>query len=403
MRIVLVAPFAANPKGTVKVRMVPIAKELTKNNHQVFIIIPPYDNPSHSGLEYKDGAIDVINIKFFDYPILRYLLTQINIIIKIFQLKPQIIYTFKPKGHSGLFTMIYIFLKKIGFFKRTKILVDMDDWEGYGGFNDYYMKHKVYPKYMLDFFDFQERYIPPRANLVTVASKMLIKRALQIGVKSKKILYIPNSFDLKKKNQRGKPDVLKKKLGLNKTRIILLYTRFFEFDVIKIIQILKKVSDFYNEEVKLLVVGKGEFNEELKLKELALREGLADSIIFVGWINFEELTDYLEIADVAIYPFEKTLLNESKCPGKLAELMSLGKAIVADDVGQISEYIIHNESGLLVDPKDPDAFGLSVINILKNDEVGKSLGINAKKRIEAHNWRDLTTGLIHEIEEWKKK
>ncbi len=51
-----------------------------------------------------------------------------------------------------------------------------------------------------------------------------------------------------------------------------------------------------------------------------------------------------------------TPLNRAKCPGKLIELMKSGRAIVANKVGQIAEYIEDQKSGILVDSADPSDF-----------------------------------------------
>jgi glycosyltransferase involved in cell wall biosynthesis len=95
---------------------------------------------------------------------------------------------------------------------------------------------------------------------------------------------------------------------------------------------------------------------------------------------------------VAIYPFKDTLLNRAKCPGKLVELMSLGKAIVADKVGQIAEYIQDEKSGILVEPEDTRTFAQSLIRVLEDAELRKKLGQNARERIwRSFNWNELVS------------
>ena len=93
------------------------------------------------------------------------------------------------------------------------------------------------------------------------------------------------------------------------------------------------------------------------------------------------MPNYISIADVAIYPFADTLINRTKCPVKLTELMRLGLPIVADRVGQIQEYIEHKVSGLLNDPADDNAFSQNVVELLKNKPLSNKLGSNARNRI----------------------
>ena len=61
MKIVMVAPFSVYPKGTVPIRMLPIAKTLAERGNEVQIVVPPYDNISESGREYEIDGIDIVN------------------------------------------------------------------------------------------------------------------------------------------------------------------------------------------------------------------------------------------------------------------------------------------------------------------------------------------------------
>jgi glycosyltransferase involved in cell wall biosynthesis len=100
---------------------------------------------------------------------------------------------------------------------------------------------------------------------------------------------------------------------------------------------------------------------------------------------------YLNIGDVAIYPFDDTPLHRAKCPEKLVELMVARRAIVANRVGQIAEYIQNGESGILVDPNDTTNFALSIVKILKDSVLKKKLGMNCRSRIlNSFNWAKLT-------------
>lgn len=380
MRISIVAPFAIRPKGTVSVRILPIAKTLVKRGHEVAIIIPPYDNLSHSGVEYEIDGVKICNVVFRDLKVVKYVLTPLKIVGKIFSSKPDVVYVFKPKGYSGLVAMFLATVKRLGFVKDFRVVLDADDWEGYGGFNDYYLANSTYPKLMLDFFDFQERWIPGRVDAITVASKTLKKRYLR-WVSPSKVFYVPNGAGSLRSDVKSKDvDALKKKLNLENTPIILLYTRFFEYRIQKVVEVLKRVKEELSN-VKLLIVGKSEFGEEEELKHTVAREELGDSVVFAGWIQPADLPEYLAVGDVAIYPFDDTTLNRAKCPGKLVELMAAGKAIVADRVGQIEEYIEDGKSGILVDSNDVEMFSSNVVKILRDRPLRKTLCENAQKRI----------------------
>jgi glycosyltransferase involved in cell wall biosynthesis len=393
MRIVMIAPFAMYPKGTFQIRMLPIAKRLHKNGHDVLIVVPPYDNISQSGLAYEIDGVQVQNIIFTDISVLKYFLALLRIVKKTIAFKPDVIYFFKPKGYSGLAAMFMSTMRHLGLLgKQIRLILDTDDWEGYGGFCDLYMKYSIYPKHILDFFDFQERWIPKRMDAITVASLALKEQMLMNDIPLKKIFYVPNGVSEQPRYVSNDGEVLKLRtnLGLSSnSQTILLYTRFFEYEIRQFVSIVKLVSDKISD-VKFIVVGKGEFREEEKLKKLLASERLERFVTVVGWVDYKEIPKYLALADVAIYPFDDTLLNRSKCPGKLIELMEAGKPIVAHGVGQIREYIENEISGILVQSNDDYNFSAQILRLLNDNSLRKKLSHNAKMQITTRfSWDDL--------------
>jgi glycosyltransferase involved in cell wall biosynthesis len=392
MRIVMIAPFATHPKGTFRIRILPIAKRLHKNGHNITIVVPPYDNISQSGLEYEIDGVHVQNIIFTDIPVLKYFLTLLRIVKKTIAFKPDVIYFFKPKGYSGLAAMFISTLRYLRLLRKIRLILDTDDWEGYGGFCDLYMKYSIYPKYVLDFFNFQERWIPKRMDAITVASVALKEQMLMNNIASKKIFYVPNGASEQPYYLSNDPEVLKLRsnLGLGNSPTILLYTRFFEYNLRQFVSIVKQVSD-ERSNVKFIVVGKGEFQEDEELKKLLASERLEKFVTMVGWIDLKEIPKYLALADVAIYPFDDTLLNRAKCPGKLIELMEAEKPIVAHEVGQIKEYIENEISGILVKSNNDDHnFSAQILRLLTDHSLRKKLSHNAKMQITTRfSWDDI--------------
>ena len=174
---------------------------------------------------------------------------------------------------------------------------------------------------------------------------------------------------------------------------MLLYTRFFEYDLKRVVDIFRRVLAEVPE-ARLLVVGKGLFGEEEELLALAKEASLADRVVYAGWAEPDELPVHFSAADVAIYPYDDTLINRTKCAAKLVELMAAGLPVVANDVGQNGEYIEHGVSGLLVPPGDEAAFARSVIELLQDEGLRKRLGQEARRRIlEEFAWDKLVANV----------
>jgi glycosyltransferase involved in cell wall biosynthesis len=170
---------------------------------------------------------------------------------------------------------------------------------------------------------------------------------------------------------------------------VLLYTRFFEFKAERVIEVFERVAAEVPE-VKFLIVGKGLSGEEEKLLRLASQREFADRIVYTGWVEPTELSRYLAATDVAIHPLDDNLLNRARCIAKLVDLMAAGLAIVAEDVGQSSEYIEHGRSGLLVEAGDVGAFARSVVRLLRDRGLRRALGNEARRRVcEEFAWGKL--------------
>jgi glycosyltransferase involved in cell wall biosynthesis len=390
LKVVMVAPFSVYPKGTVTVRMLPIAKFLKKRGHDVTVVVPPYDNPTESGKKYTLEDVEIHNVTFRDFPLIKYPLVLLALCQTILSLRPNCIYVFKPKGYSGLAAIFFVLFRSLIFSKYPRLLLDTDDWEGRGGFYDFFLEKSNYSRTILDFIDFQENWIPLHMDAVTVASRTLQNRLIKQGIPEKKIFYVPNGAPTKDfsvdSNIVGS---LRRSLILSNFSVIILYTRFLEYDVEKVIEIFLQIKKEI-QNAKLLVIGKGDFGEERILQKLATEKNVEDSIVFAGWIQARDIPLYLALGEVAIYPLDDTPLNRSKCPGKLVELMLAGKAIVADKVGQVSEYIIDGESGILADHNNVANFALETITLLRNEKLASKLGASAKIRAsETFNWEKL--------------
>jgi len=65
----------------------------------------------------------------------------------------------------------------------------------------------------------------------------------------------------------------------------------------------------------------------------------------------------------------------------VAEAMWKGRPVVASAVGGIQDQVIDGVTGLLIDPRDRDAFGRAVTSLLQDQELAERLGAAARERV----------------------
>ena len=121
--------------------------------------------------------------------------------------------------------------------------------------------------------------------------------------------------------------------------------------------------------VKLWLLGVGPLMEDIRA--LCTQMGLDDSVTFLGFR--EDLPEVLALADVQIHPSDMEGVPLAVLSGMMA-----GLPIVASRVGGLPEVIRHDQSGILIEPRNPKALAEAVLSLLDDPETGRRLGRGAQ-------------------------
>ncbi|MCG2768765.1 MAG: glycosyltransferase family 4 protein [Anaerolineae bacterium] len=388
MRIVMVGPFGLRPKGTMNVRALPLAKALAARGHKIDIILPSWHLPEDSGKSWEEEGVGIRNVPLPPrLPGVWHLWVAGRMLRQVLALNPDVVHCFKPKAYSGIVALNLWGLQRLGVF-TGRIVVDSDDWEGKGGWNEI----EGYSAFQRIVFAWQERWGLIHANAITVASRALETLTWGLGVSPSAVHYLPNG-SASGKLEEGDGGWVRDKYGLEGRPVILLYTRFFEFSIERLIEIMRRVVTQVPT-VRLLVVGRGLFGEEERFLDLARAAHIGSAVIYAGWVEHKDLADYFAASDVAIYPYDDTLINRTKCSVKLIELLAAGLPVVADRVGQNREYIKDGVSGILVENR-MDTYADAVVRLLSDAELRSRLGVAAQKSV----WSDYNWGRLAAVAE----
>ncbi len=382
----MVGPFGLRPQGTMGRRALPLAKALGSRGHQVEMVLPPWGCPEHSGREWEEDGVYIRNIVLPPpVPLLKDTLITWRLLRQTLATQPDIIHCFKPKAYAGLTALAVWYLERLRL-TNARLVVDSDDWEGRGGWNEIGRYSWVQKR----FFACQERWGMTHCQALTFASKTLERLAREKGIGKDNLYYLPNGAD----PESPMPDAsaggrVRNEWQLGDDAVILLYTRFFEFEAQRVIEILRRVWAQVPS-ARLLVMGRGLFGEEKHFLARVVKAGFSSRLTYVGWVQDRELAGYFAACDLAMCPFEDTLLNRARCPAKLVDLLAAGLAVVADDVGQVGEYIKHLVSGYLVQPGEIEAFATGMVQLLRDERLRATLGMRARRRImDEFSWPKL--------------
>ncbi|WP_448540604.1 glycosyltransferase, partial [Roseiflexus sp.] len=181
MRIVMLAPFGIRPKGTLAARMLPLAQALVRRGHQVVIVAPPVHNPDDAATCVEYEGVPVIHTAAPRAPgVAQQTLALLQATLRQ---RPDVVHLFKPKGYAGLAALALHHLRP-----ALPLVVDTDDWEGPGGWNDLL----PYPSAAKRLFAWQERDLLRRADAITVASRALETLVWSMGIAPERVFYLPN-------------------------------------------------------------------------------------------------------------------------------------------------------------------------------------------------------------------
>ena len=186
MNIVMIGPFGLRPRATMSVRALPVARALAARGHAITVLLPPWRDPEDAGRCWEEDGVAVENIPLPPrIPGLFHLLTAFRLARRALALRPDVVHLFKPKAYSGL---THWLLARLPRARRPRLVVDTDDWEGPGGWNEI----GGYTPAQRRFFAWQERWGLTHADAVTVASRALESLVWALGVLPGRVFYVPN-------------------------------------------------------------------------------------------------------------------------------------------------------------------------------------------------------------------
>ncbi|MEX2093162.1 MAG: glycosyltransferase [Pirellulales bacterium] len=133
--------------------------------------------------------------------------------------------------------------------------------------------------------------------------------------------------------------------------------------------VLQQISD-----AKFLVIGDGPRRKPLEQRAADL--GIIESVRFLG--TRSDIPRLLSTSDV----FVLTSHNEAN-PVSILEAMSVGRPIVATEVGSIKEVVTEGETGFLVPPGDAAALTARVVELLSDPLRAREIGTAARAVVVA--------------------
>jgi glycosyltransferase involved in cell wall biosynthesis len=127
-------------------------------------------------------------------------------------------------------------------------------------------------------------------------------------------------------------------------------------------------------DLRFWIAGEGPLRAELEAEHRAL--GLGEAVRFLGFRD--DTTDLLRAADLFVISSYLEGLGTS-----ILDAMAAGLAVVATRVGGIPEIVAHQETGVLVPPRNPEALANAILDLAGDPERRATFGVRGQERVRA--------------------
>ena len=270
---------------------------------------------------------------------------------------------------------------------RAALVVDMEDWDGYGGYSSYIGSYG--PKgWALTFY---EKTFPLTADAVVVVSRLLKSYMLSLGVPERKVSVIHNGFDGELFGRKLDVGSTRERLGLGDSPVVMYSSTFWEFERAQHEAAFSALGLISKEvpEARFLLTGK----EESSVAQAIDASGVRGRVVRPGFVPREEFPQVMAAADVALHIITRHPFHAASSPMIVPEYMAMGKPVVAPAIGELTE-LLGGGAGVLVSDGDPGSLAAAAVRLLRDRDLRRGVGEAARRKAWERYSYEAATGVL---------
>ena len=148
-------------------------------------------------------------------------------------------------------------------------------------------------------------------------------------------------------------------------------------------------------DVRVLIVGSdddGRGTQMPQLKALVRELELEASVSFLG--RRQDVYDVIDTFDIAVLSSDY-----EGSPLAVMEYMDAAKVVVATRVGGVPDLVVDGETGLLVEPRDPESLAAAIMSLLRDPARARAMGEAGRERRLREFSIEVTTRKVEELYE----
>lgn len=222
------------------------------------------------------------------------------------------------------------------------------------------------------------------AQKVIVNSRFTAEAVEKVGVEARSIQVVHPSIDLDRFANLENSEEIRERRGWTGRCVVLTIGRLVERKgqdmIIRALpQVVAEIPDIH-----YVIGGAGPDRE--RLERLAVEQGVAEHVEFAGFVPESQLVEMYAAADVFAM-VSRELPERGDVEGfgiVFLEANAAGIPVLAGRSGGIGDAVIHDQTGLLVNPEDVNQIAAELIRLFQDADLRSRLGSRGRERV----WRE---------------
>jgi glycosyltransferase involved in cell wall biosynthesis len=239
------------------------------------------------------------------------------------------------------------------------------------------------------------RIVLPRADHVFVQSRQMQLDIAKQGIPVSKMTPVPMGVDTEISGLENIQPIAD--LRLEGKRVIAYLGTLDSVRKIEILFQMLSLISLQIPNIILVLIGDTEDDAHRDwLIQEADRLGVANQVLWTGWLPTGQAWSYLRAAELGLSPFPRGYLLDSCSPTKAIEYLALGLPVVVNDNPEQAQVIEESGAGICV-PLQAEDFAQAVIHLLNSPTMMQLMGVKGVGYVVNKRGYDTIARMVAEV------
>lgn len=138
-----------------------------------------------------------------------------------------------------------------------------------------------------------------------------------------------------------------------------------------------------------------------ELKRIIAKYQLEDSLDFVGYLNRDQIKDYLSKASLVISNRPRSKQDYYGFSTKLGEYLASGTPLLMTNWGEAVNWLENGKSAYITEPEDTESLADAIVNVFTHPEESRQIGLAGqevcRKCFDYRNWSHTLVGFMNQL------